>query len=75
MCTASLRGVSTPLGVVEATYVDGFEEALGAEYSKEFYERWQKRKLVMVCSIFLSNSLQEGDGDELDAFVSMLMVP
>lgn len=46
-----------------------------AENSEEFYERWQKRKPVVVCNLFLNHFMQEGNGDDVDAFASMLMVP
>jgi hypothetical protein len=46
-----------------------------AENSADFYERWQKRKPVMVCNIFIDNLLKEGYGNDVDAFASMLMVP
>jgi len=46
-----------------------------AETSQEFYERWQKKKPITVCNIFLNNLLKYSSGEEVDAFASMLMVP
>jgi hypothetical protein len=59
----------------QTSYVDGVEGLWSAENSDEFYDRWLRKKPIMVCSLFLQDLLERGSGDDLDAFGIMLVVP
>ncbi|KIV99142.1 uncharacterized protein PV09_09173 [Verruconis gallopava] len=46
-----------------------------ADTSQGFFDTWRLKKPIAVCNIFIKDLLENGDGDEVDAFTSMLLVP